>query len=86
MLGPIASEHRQTRMPRKKGDTNKPRPKLNGKPCAMAFLFRCMEDESLAPRDRIDCAKAIMPYQHRKLPQELEAKGLDSVQAIHIHF
>ena len=59
-------------MSRKVGDTNKPRPKLNGKPCAMTFLFRCMEDEGLEVRDRIDCAKTIMPYQHRKMPVAVE--------------
>ena len=34
----------------------------------MAFLFRCMENTDLEIRDRIDCAKAILPYQHRKMP------------------
>jgi hypothetical protein len=32
-----------------------------------------MEDEGLEVRDRIDCAKAILPYQHRKQPQAVEA-------------
>jgi hypothetical protein len=39
----------------------------------MAFLLRCMDNDELEVRDRIDCAKAILPYQHRKLPQAVEA-------------
>ena len=38
----------------------------------MAFLIRCMEDEGLEIRDRIDCAKAILPYRHQKLPTRVE--------------
>ena len=54
------------------GIGNKPRANLKGKPCSMAFLFRCMEDQGLEIRDRIDCAKAILPYQHQKLPTRVE--------------
>jgi hypothetical protein len=59
-------------MARTKGATNKPRPALKGKPCSMEFLFRCMQDTELEIRDRIDCAKAILPYQHRKQPMAVE--------------
>lgn len=52
----------------------------------MAFLFRCMEDEGLEVRDRIDCAKAILPYQHRKQPIAVDAKDMANVTAIHLHF
>ena len=72
-------------MPRTKGATNKPRPKLNGHACSMEFLQRCMQNEALDYSQRIECAKAILPYQHRKLPQAVEATGLDNVTAIHLH-
>lgn len=68
-------------MARTKGATNKPRPQLKGKPCSMVFLLRCMTDESLEIRDRIDCAKTLIPYQHRKLPTMLEATG-DGISSI----
>jgi hypothetical protein len=60
-------------MPRTKGATNKPRPQLLGRPCSMEFLIRTMEDEEQQMPLRVDCAKAILPYQHRKLPQAVEA-------------
>jgi hypothetical protein len=60
-------------MARTKGATNLPRPSLKNKPCSMAFLFRCMENTELEMKERIDCAKAILPYQHRKQPTAIDA-------------
>jgi hypothetical protein len=45
---------------------------LRGQPCAMAFLIRTMEDAEQPIALRVDCAKAILPYQHRKQPMAVE--------------
>jgi hypothetical protein len=57
------------------------KPKLRGETCSKAFLIRCMEDEEQPMRDRIDCAKAILPYQHSRMPTEVNS-NLDGILEI----
>jgi|WetSurMetagenome_2_1015567.scaffolds.fasta_scaffold489688_2 hypothetical protein len=52
----------------------KQRAHLRGQPCSMAFLIRTMEDAEQQIGLRVDCAKAILPYQHRKLPLAVEGE------------
>lgn len=61
-------------MGRPAGSRNKTM-KLNGQPCSLTFLLRQMENTELEMRERIDCAKAILPYQHRKMPTAIDLTG-----------
>lgn len=70
-------------MGRPAGSRNKTM-KLNGQPCSMTFLLRQMENPDVDLRERIDCAKAILPYQHRKMPTAIDLTGEVAMQVTSI--
>lgn len=71
-------------MARTKGALGKRKPELAGKPCAMAFLFRVMEDPKHPVELRVECAKAIMPYQHQRLATKIDMKAEVQVTGVDV--
>lgn len=51
-------------------------PALTGQ-TPLAFLESIVRDAKQSTKDRVDAAKAMLPYCHRRLPQEIEHTGKD---------
>lgn len=51
--------------------------KAQGKQAPLEFLLDVMHNENLPAGIRIECAKAAMPYVHKKLPPEVEVQDED---------
>ena len=49
------------------------------------LLLKVLQDEGADIKDRIDAAKTLMPYCHKKLPTMIEADVTASIQQINVN-